>query len=153
MLYFYCAYVNYVSPYQEPISCWSDPYASSATVALIQPYGTRPPTTFTASGVFYDTSNWINMTRSFWAIDVGGICLCISHIISAFLHFVRPCHKLAKPFSFLNHLCTFPYLIVATLWRFCAGGEACAAYPLNNNLIDPLTESAGVVCSSDLSAA
>jgi hypothetical protein len=98
MLYFYCAYVNYVSPYQEPISCWSDPYASSATVALIQPYGTRPPTTFTASGVFYDTSNWINMTRSFWAIDVGGICLCISHIISAFLHFVRPCHKLAKPF-------------------------------------------------------
>jgi hypothetical protein len=52
--------------------------------------------------------------------------LCISHILSAIFHFIRPLHKIAKPFQLLNHLCTLPFLIVATLWRFCEGGIVCS---------------------------
>ncbi len=66
------------------------------------------------------------MSRSFWAINVGGICLCLVHLLSAILHFIRPLHKVAKPFQMLSHLCTIPFLIMATLWRFCEGGIVCA---------------------------
>jgi len=80
------------------------------------------------------------MSRSFWAINVGGICLCLVHILSAVLHFIRPLHKIAKPFQMLSHLCTIPFLIMATLWRFCEGGIVCAT---ENNItyyeIDPIT--------------
>ena len=93
------------------------------------PYGTDPPGNYTSIStgkILIPTSDYINMSRSFWAISVGGICLCISHIISAIFHFIRPLHKIAKPFQLLNHLCTLPFLIAATVWRFCEGGIVCA---------------------------
>jgi len=78
------------------------------------------------------TSGYINMSRSFWAINVGGISLCLVHLLSTILHFIRPLHKLAKPFQMLSHLCTIPYLVMATLWRFCEGGVVCAnGYNIN----------------------
>ena len=93
------------------------------------PYGTDPPATYfsiTAGKISVPTLDYINMSKSFWAISVYGICLCITHIISAIFHFIRPLHKIAKPFQLLNHLVTLPFLIAATVWRFCEGGIVCA---------------------------
>lgn len=107
-------------------------------------YGSSPPTSYTSlinnvASLVY-TEDYMNFSRSFWAINVGGICLCASHILSAVFHFIRPLHKIAKPFQMLNHLCTIPFLIAATLWRFCEGGIVCAmdvniSYP--NIITDP----------------
>jgi hypothetical protein len=92
-------------------------------------YGQDPPGSYmsvTNPPYLVSTEDYINMSRSFWAINVGGICLCLVHILSAVLHFIRPLHKIAKPFQMLSHLFTIPFLIMATLWRFCEGGIVCA---------------------------
>jgi len=94
-------------------------------------YGNSPPASYinlynnSTIQVVY-TTDYINMSRSFWGINVGGISLCIVHLMSAILHFIRPLHKCAKPFQMLSHLCTIPFLVMATLWRFCEGGVVCA---------------------------
>ena len=93
-------------------------------------YKQDPPNSYTSvinnvASIVY-TDDYLNFSRSFWAINVGGICLCLVHILSAVLHFIRPLHKIAKPFQMLSHLCTIPFLIMATLWRFCEGGIVCA---------------------------
>ena len=139
MLYFYCLYVSSTGPTDTAYACWAYPYGTyenGTSTGLMVLYGGPLNATFTNpdTGVLESTDNYINMSRSFWAINVGGICLCLSHILSAIFHFIRPLHKIAKPFQLLNHLCTLPYLIMATLWRFCEGGIVCA---LNTNIAFP----------------
>ena len=139
MLYFYCLYVSSTGPTDTAYACWAYPYGTyenGTSTGLMVLYGGPLNATFTNpdTGALESTDNYINMSRSFWAINVGGICLCLSHILSAIFHFIRPLHKIAKPFQLLNHLCTLPYLIMATLWRFCEGGIVCA---LNTNIAFP----------------
>jgi hypothetical protein len=113
-------------------------------------YHLSPPADYVnIFNVTTSTDDYINFSRSFWAINVGGVFLCLTHILSAIFHFIPKLHKCAKPFQMLNNLCTLPYLIMATLWRFCEGGQVCDN---NTNIyIDPSMDAANyVICTGDL---
>ena len=128
MMYYFCYYVSWTGPTDTTYACWAYPYGNydaTTDTGIMMTYGTSPPSYYNSestAAINISTEDYINMSRSFWAINVGGIALCLSHILSCVFHFIRPLHKIAKPFQLLNLLCTLPYLIMATLWRFCEGG-------------------------------
>ena len=111
------------------------------------------PTAFTYQGIVIDSSVWVNYTRRFNALNIGGLFFSLSNFICIFLALRKKdegWHNFDKRDGFwllnlLNYLFLFTYLITATSYRFCEGGIACAT----GNVVYPETFTTEMIAASN----